>query len=182
MVEVVTVKSFEVPLTRKSRSILESKQIVSRLRGDVLSPFLCSDVGVVSSPVLVPHVPYVMCTNRATLEAPTTWPTSTTLSTQSSSTLCCGSWSSWSWPSSPSPTACGTWTLGTTASSTGWPIRRYGWTEHSKSYSPCVSLSNMPWWYLFCFFSCYCVLPASFRRYFSSLLYSDIPSKSKDIF
>lgn len=29
VVEVVTVKSFEAPLTRKSRSILESKQIVS---------------------------------------------------------------------------------------------------------------------------------------------------------
>lgn len=28
-VEVVTVKTFEAPLTRKSRSILESKQIVS---------------------------------------------------------------------------------------------------------------------------------------------------------
>lgn len=30
VVEVVTVKTFEAPLTRKSRSILESKQIVSR--------------------------------------------------------------------------------------------------------------------------------------------------------
>ncbi len=29
VVEVVTVKTFEAPLTRKSRSILESKQIVS---------------------------------------------------------------------------------------------------------------------------------------------------------
>ena len=29
VVEVVTVKSFEAPLTRKSRSILESRQIVS---------------------------------------------------------------------------------------------------------------------------------------------------------
>lgn len=29
VVEVVNVKSFEAPLTRKSRSILESKQIVS---------------------------------------------------------------------------------------------------------------------------------------------------------
>lgn len=31
VVEVVTVKTFEAPLTRKSRSILESKQIVSRV-------------------------------------------------------------------------------------------------------------------------------------------------------
>lgn len=40
MVEVVTVKTFEAPLTRKSRSILESKQIVS-LKAD---PFVIRNV------------------------------------------------------------------------------------------------------------------------------------------
>ena len=35
VVEVVTVKRFEAPLTRKSRSILESKQIVSLIIFDL---------------------------------------------------------------------------------------------------------------------------------------------------
>lgn len=39
VVEVVTVKAFEAPLTRKSRSILESRQIVSL---SLLSNFLFS--------------------------------------------------------------------------------------------------------------------------------------------
>lgn len=70
VVEVVTVKTFEAPLTRKSRSILESRQIVSLKQISFRMVRFC----LVSTVSLV-----VTC--RVILEARTTWPTSTTLNT-----------------------------------------------------------------------------------------------------
>lgn len=128
VVEVVTVKTFEAPLTRKSRSILESRQIVSLKQISFRMVRFC----LVSTVSLV-----VTC--RVILEARTTWPTSTTLNTLWSSTLCCGWWSLSPSPSPSSPTTCGTWTRATTASSTAWPIRRSGWTRSWPSCPPSSS-------------------------------------------
>lgn len=157
VVEVVTVKSFEAPLTRKSRSILESKQIVSQQllfthRNSMLSlktlyqilyRFILF-VGATDENYYLKwsemdvsicgwHFMSVWCefVHRVTQAALTTWPTSTTSSTLWSSTLCCGSWSFWPCLLLPLVTTCGTWTQGMTASSTGWPIRRSGWTNPS---------------------------------------------------
>lgn len=91
---------------------------------------------------------------RVTQAVLTTWPTSTTFSTPWSLTSCCGWWSPWPSPSSPSHTTCGTWTLDMTASSTGWPIRRSGWTKSWPSVPPAVPVGTPSWMFVFLVWSC----------------------------